>query len=275
MDTDAVFDAVRRDISEGRTSDVGPKLLALAEGDGTPFNLIKCLSLLKVVRDSGATSTILGMLMDSLPDDVQGRVEVAGALRGLDYPALAYSILKDMDQTDPIRRISVMCQMDLDEYETALDILGRMGEMAIVDRIMLVETLSALGEHARSVDAATELLAESPGLFDARRAYVSSLVLAGRDKDAVKYVRACLKDKSSESNALAGYVMRVVGNTKAAAGYATRALQTDPRNISAMETLGICLAEKGEIDKARIVAGAINEISPGDRAALNVISYCD
>ena len=42
-----------------------------------------------------------------------------------------------------------------------------------------------------------------------------------------------------------------------------------------METLGICLADKGEYDKARIVAGAINEKSPGDKAALNVLSYCE
>ena len=37
----------------------------------------------------------------------------------------------------------------------------------------------------------------------------------------------------------------------------------------------ICLAEKGEYDKARIVAGAINEVSPGNKAALNIISFCE
>ena len=97
----------------------------------------------------------------------------------------------------------------------------------------------------------------------------------GREKEAAKYSRTGLKDKSADSNAIAAYVLRIAGNYKAAAGYATRAINIDNGHIGAMETLGICLAEKGEYDKARIVAGAINEKSPGDKAALNVLSYCE
>ncbi len=42
-----------------------------------------------------------------------------------------------------------------------------------------------------------------------------------------------------------------------------------------METLGICLAMKGEYQKAKITAGAINEISPGNKAVINILAYCD
>ena len=140
---------------------------------------------------------------------------------------------------------------------------------------MRSEVLSALGNHKESVENAELLLAEMPDDFDVRRAYVSALMLAGRDKELTKFVRGCLKEKDADANALAAYAMRVLGNIKAAAGYATRAIKLDPRNVSAMETLGICLAHKGEYEKARIVAGAINEVSPGSKAALNVLSFCD
>ena len=131
---------------------------------------------------------------------------------------------------------------------------------------MLTEIHSALGQHAKAIEIATGLLSEYPQNYQVRRAYVSSLILGGRDKEAGKYARSCLKDKTADSNAIAAYVLRIAG---------TRAINIDNGHIGAMETLGICLAEKGEYDKARIVAGAINEKSPGDKAALNVLSYCE
>ena len=166
-------------------------------------------------------------------------------------------------------------RIDLDEYEDALDTVGRIQEITPFDRVMLTEIHSALGQHAKAIEIATGLLSEYPQNYQVRRAYVSSLILGGRDKEAGKYARSCLKDKTADSNAIAAYVLRIAGNYKAAAGYATRAINIDNGHIGAMETLGICLAEKGEYDKARIVAGAINEKSPGDKAALNVLSYCE
>lgn len=275
MDADAAFREIRNDIAQGRTAQVGDKVIALAEADGDPFTLIKCLSLLKVVGDDVASKKILRMLEGSLPETVEGKVEVASALRGLDFPASAYSILRMLDQNDSVRRMSAMCQMDLDEYETALDLILAVQDPMPHDKIMLAETYSALGEHRTAVSTAEGLLKQHPDDYEVQRCYVSALVLAGMDKEAVKYVRARLKDKDADANALAAFVMRVTGNIKAAAGYATRALKLDPKNISAMETLGICLAQKGEIEKARIVAGAINEASPGNRAALNILAYCE
>ena len=275
MDADAAFAEIRKEISEGRGAQIGPRVLSLAESDSDPMTRIKCLSLLKVIDVSGVSKGILRMLLEDLPEDRTTLVQVAGALRGLEYPSSALSILKEMEQDDSIVRMSALCLIDLDEYEEALAMTDRIQKVTPFDRVMLTEIKSALGMHSEAVDIATKLLEEYPQNYEVRRAYVSALMLGGRDKEAAKYARAAVKDKTADSNALAAYVLRIAGNYKAAAGYATRALNIDSGHIGAMETLGICLADKGEYDKARIVAGAINEKSPGDKAALNVLSYCE
>lgn len=275
MDTDGAFDDIRKLIAQGSYGDAIARTRDLALSDTDPMVGVKCLSLLKVVGDTEVSKAIVSRLASEPPEDPALRIQVAGALRGLDYPSTAYSLLRTMGQDDTVLRLSCMCLEDMEEYEMALESVSSISSPTPFDRVMLTEVNSALGNHAEAVRVAESLLAEMPGDFDVRRAYVSALVLAGRDKEAVKYVRGRLKERTSESNALAAYVMRVLGNTKAAAGYATRAINMDSRNVSAMETLGICLAERGEYDKARIVAGAINEVSPGSRAALNVLSFCE
>ncbi len=275
MDIDAAFDEIRDLISKGNGAEAVAKVKEISKAAEDPMVRIKCLSLLKVVEDSDASKEVITALMDDLPQERDTLIQIAGALRGLDFPSYAYTILKGLEQDDSVLTITCMCLEDLEEYELALDALDKVKEPTPFINVLRCEVLSALGRHTESVSFAEGLLKAYPDIFDIRRTYVSTLMLAGHDKDAVKYVRGCLKEKTAESNALAAYVMRVTGNTKAAAGYATRALNIDPKNVSAMEVLGICLAEKGEYDKARIVAGAINEASPGNRAALNVLSYCD
>lgn len=275
MDADAAFAEIRNEIAQGRGAEVGPRLLEIAESDKDPMNRIKCLSLLKVIDVSGVSKEILRMLLEDLPDDRATLVQVAGALRGLEYPSSALSILKEMDQDDSIIRMSALCLIDLEEYEDAMAKADQIREVTPFDRVMLTEIKSALGMHNEAIGIATELLEEFPQNYEVRRAYVSALMLGGKDKEAARYARAAVKDKTADSNAIAAYVLRIAGNYKAAAGYATRAINIDNGHIGAMETLGICLADKGEYDKARIIAGAINEKSPGDKAALNVLSYCE
>lgn len=275
MDADAAFVEIRNEIAQGRGAEVGPRLLEIAESDKDPMNRIKCLSLLKVIDVSGVSKEILRMLLEDLPDDRATLVQVAGALRGLEYPSSALSILKEMDQDDSIIRMSALCLIDLEEYEDAMAKADQIMEVTPFDRVMLTEIKSALGMHNEAIGIATELLEEFPQNYEVRRAYVSALMLGGKDKEAARYARAAVKDKTADSNAIAAYVLRIAGNYKAAAGYATRAINIDNGHIGAMETLGICLADKGEYDKARIIAGAINEKSPGDKAALNVLSYCE
>ncbi len=275
MDADKTFEEIRSLISQGRNEEAVELTGELAESSSDPMVGIKCLSLLKVVGETERSKPIVSKVASNLPEDPQMRIQIAGALRGLEYPSTAYGILKEMEQDDTVRRLSCMCLEDMEEYELALDAVTSISQLLPFDRVMLTEVNSALGNHKEAVRVSEELLREYPEDFDVRRSYVSALLLAGRDKEAVKFARGCLKEKTAGSNALVAYVMRILGNTKAAAGYATRAINMDPKNVSAMETLGICLAEKGEYDKARIVAGAINEVSPGSRAALNVLSFCE
>lgn len=275
MSNDDSFNEIVADLSAGRTDEVSSKSIALAEETDDPFTIVKCISLLKVANDKETISKLIDILMTKVPEEYNPRVEIAGALRGLEYPHKAYEILKEMEGEDPLVRIKSICLAEMEEYEMALSCVTGIKEQTVGDRVLMVDIYSSLGEHSAANKIAESLIGEFPKEYVVMRCYVTALILAGRDKEAVKFVRSCLKDKSADSNAIAAYVMRITGNIKAAAGYATRAIQIDNGHVGAMETLGICLAEKGEIDKARIVAGAINEKSPGDKAALNVLSYCD
>lgn len=275
MSNDDSFNEIVADLSAGRTDEVSSKSIALAEETDDPFTIVKCISLLKVANDKETISKLIDILMTKVPEEYNPRVEIAGALRGLEYPHKAYEILKGMEGEDPLVRIKSICLAEMEEYEMALSCVTGIKEQTVGDRVLMVDIYSSLGEHSAANKIAESLISEFPKEYVVMRCYVTALILAGRDKEAVKFVRSCLKDKSADSNAIAAYVMRITGNIKAAAGYATRAIQIDNGHVGAMETLGICLAEKGEIDKARIVAGAINEKSPGDKAALNVLSYCD
>lgn len=273
MDTDTGFDEVRQLIAQKREGDAVLRMRQIS-ASGDAMARLQCLSTLKVVVDEEASEAVLADLMADLPENQNTLLQIAGALRGMDYPNEAYSIIRSMEQTDPVKRLECLCLQDMEEFESALEVIGSVERTTPYDRILRSETLSAVGEHRMAIEESQSLLSEMPGDFDARRAYVSALMLGGEDKEMVKFVHSCLKEKTAEANALAGYAMRIAGRTKSAAGYATRTLRMDPKNVCAMETLGICLAEKGEYDKARIVAGAINEASPGNKAAINVLSYC-
>ena len=275
MDTEKAFAEVMKNISEGRNAMVPPAVLEIAQSDSDPMTRIKCMSLLKVINDSEASKTILGMLIEDLPEDPESCIQIAGAVRSLGYPSNAITILKGIPQEDRTVRLRVLCLMDLEEYESALEEESKIVDVLPFDRINLCEINSALGQHDEAVSIAEALLSEYPKNYQVRKAYVSSLILGGREKEAAKYARAGIKDKTADSNAIAAYVLRIAANYKSAAGFATRAITIDNGHIDAMETLGICLAHKGEYDKARIIAGAINEKSPGDKAALNVLSYCE
>ncbi|MBQ8644623.1 MAG: hypothetical protein IJ469_08225, partial [Candidatus Methanomethylophilaceae archaeon] len=261
MSNDDSFNEIVADLSAGRTDEVSSKSIALAEETDDPFTIVKCISLLKVANDKETISKLIDILMTKVPEEYNPRVEIAGALRGLEYPHKAYEILKGMEGEDPLVRIKSICLAEMEEYEMALSCVTGIKEQTVGDRVLMVDIYSSLGEHSAANKIAESLIGEFPKEYVVMRCYVTALILAGRDKEAVKFVRSCLKDKSADSNAIAAYVMRITGNIKAAAGYATRAIQIDNGHVGAMETLGICLAEKGEIDKARIVAGAINEKS--------------
>ena len=151
MDTEQAFAEITKDIAEGRVEDVGKKVLDLIENDKTPYTLIKCMSLVKVIDDPETMKAVTTTLMNNLPEDDKVKIEVCGALRGLDHPMLAYSILKTMGDDDVILRLSAVCLVDLEEYESALEKIRSIREMQVNDRIVLTSILSSLGEHTDAV----------------------------------------------------------------------------------------------------------------------------
>lgn len=274
MDMEAEFAAVRKDIAEGRLSEVPAKIKAIAENGSDPFTAVKCISLMSAVGDRSIMPDLIAIAEKTASDD-ETKLQIALALRSLGFPSNAYGMLKGIPKTDETLRASAECLSDMEEYESALACLQSISSPSLSDRCLLAGTYSSLGEHSDAISVSSELIAENPANYEAGVAYVSSLISAGKQKEAVKYVRANLKEKTADSYALAAYAMWIVGNAKSAGAYASRAVQIDHAHVGAMEILGLSLAEKGEIDKARIVAGAINEVRPGDKAALNIISYCD
>ncbi len=274
MDTEAEFAAVRGDIAQGRLSEVPAKIRAIAEESGDPFTAVKCISLMAAIGDRSIMKELISIAERTSSDD-ETKLQVAMALRSLGFPSNAYGMLKGIGKTDRVLRASAESLSDMEEYESALSCLESISEPTVSDRCLMAGTLSSLGEHAAAISVSTKLIGEFPGDYGAGVAYVSSLISAGKQKEAIRYVRANLKEKTADSYALAAYAMWVAGNSKSAGAYASRAVNMDHAHIGAMETLGLSLAENGETDKARIVAGAINEIAPGNRAALNILSYCD
>ncbi len=273
MTNEERFQKISSDLAEGRTEGVSYAVLQIAEESDDPFEIVKGMSLLKLVPNDGTESKVANILVEKADDKTA--LDIALALRNLDCPTFALEVLKKAPRTDRSVRLRCHCLYDIEEYESAYELYSSLENPVINDRILLCDILSAIGEHNRSIEESTKLLSEFPKDYDVRIAYVKSLMMGGRDKDAAKYARSSVKDKTADSNAVAAYVLRLAGNTKAAGGYASRAVQINPEHIGALETLGICLALKEEYDKAKIVAGAINEISPGDKAAINVLSYCE
>ena len=273
MSNDAILQTISSEITAGRTDGVSAKLLSVAESTSDPYEILKCMSILKLVPNDGTESKIAIRLV-GLADETNG-LDIAKALYNLDCPYFSIEIIDKLPESDETHRLKCHCLYDMEEYESALDEFKGIGNPCINDRIMLISVLSSLGEHKRSMEEAEGLLNENPKDYDTRIAYVQSLIMGGKNKEAMKYARNGLKDKSADSNAVAAYALRIQGNIKAAGGYASRAVQLDNEHIGGMETLGICLALKDEYDKARIVAGAINEISPGNKAAINILSYCE
>jgi tetratricopeptide (TPR) repeat protein len=273
MTDEKAFETIAADVAAGHYSEVSAKVLSAAESLEDPVEILKYMSLLKTIPDDGTESKVAEIVVRKA-DASNGR-EVAAALRNLDCPEHALKVLEGLPSSDPVERLRCRCLFDLEEYESALDNYSKIQNPVINDRILLTSILSSVGEHKDAIETSEALLKENPKDYDVRIAYVSALMMGGKDKEALKYARQGLKDKSADSNAVAAYVLRIQGNYKAAGGYASRAVQIDNGHIGGMETLGICLAMKEEYQKAKIVAGAINEISPGDKAAINILTYCE
>ncbi len=273
MSNEEQFERIAADLGSGKTDGITMQLQAIADSTDDPYEVLKCLSMLKLVPNDGTESRIANSLVDR--SDAENGLEIAKALQNLGLPIFALDVIKKAEQNDKSLRVKAHCLYDIEEYESAMDVCSKIEVKCVNDRILETSLLNSVGEHRKAIESAVSLLSEYPDDYDVRVSYVTALMMGGDNKTALKYSRDGIKDKTADSYAVAAYVLRIQGNIKAAGGYASRAAQIDNGHIGAMESLGICLALKEEYGKAKIVAGAINEVSPGDKAAINVLSYCE
>ena len=248
---------------------------ALADAHrGDPSVGIRCASIMKVIGDDDGTEEILRGLLADLPEDESGRFEALFATGMLGMPEEALAGMEGMglirERPQQYGRILFMSG----RYGDALEAVSGSEEKDSV--ILRAEALCALGRYDEAVSASAAL-AEKDGSYEAAVSYCSSLISAGRTKDAVKFAKSKLKNdkKNVDSLAVMAYVMRLEGKLLAAVNYGNRTLRTDPLHIGGLETMAMCLVEKGDVKHAKLFAGTINHKSPGHPAAIRILDACN
>ena len=275
MDIEGAFNSIYDNMKNGEYEQVRPKADAIASSTDDIFVLLKCASLLKTVDDDDGCQDILDRVITKASNIKEDRLTIAVPLRNLGRPADAYDLIKDEDETDGMLSEKARTLLMADEAETALSKIRKMSSMTPSDRILMAEILCSLGEFKEAY-VVSEASAKDEGTYEAFANLCSTLILMGRNKDAVKTAKQRLKDdkRSADAPALAAYVMRINGKTTAAAAYAHRALSIDHTHKGALETMAFCLIEKSRFKEAKVMAGAINEKSPGDPAAIRILDAC-
>jgi tetratricopeptide (TPR) repeat protein len=237
-----------------------------------PLALLTCASLLRALGENAKTKIVVSRISECSSSNFLG---IAKGLRGIGYPSEALSVLEKEDATDDRYRLEAGLLRDLKKFDRSLEISEKISLRTIEDDIGDTEALIASKRVADAVARSEELITEAPGIFEVQKCYCSALISAGRQKEAEKYVRSKLKeDKSADANALSAYLFWVLGRTSGAGACASKAVQADPGHIGAMEILAYCMIDKGKINEAKIIAGAINEKSPGHSAVLRILDMC-
>jgi len=274
MDKEKALKEIQSNIRNGNTAMASGQIIELADCfSDDPFTLLTCASLLKVIEQESDAEKIARRLSDVVKDEY--RLEAAKGLRRIGFPAEAEKILSKAADSEGVIREKMNVFFDLRMYGESSEIYGRLSAPTLDDTITMIGAVSAVGEQTRAVDLAEGLLAEAPGDLNVQKCYCSIMSAAGRSKEAGKFVKDNLKkNKTSNAESLASYYLWIEGKTASAGAYASKAVKKDQNNILAMEVLAYCLAEKGKIQEARIVAGAINEKDPGNPAVVRILDMC-
>ena len=275
MDIEGTFGSIYENMKNGEYEKVRPKVDSIASSTDDILVLLKCASLLKVVDDDDGCQNILDRAITSASNVKEAKLSIAVPLRSLGRPMDAYDLIKDEEETDRMLSEKARTLLMMDEPESALSKIRAISSMNASDRMLLTETLCSLGEFKEAYEVSDALVKDENASYDSLVNLCTTLMLMGRNKDAVKTAKQHLKGgKSVDSLALSAYVMRINGKTTAAAAYAHRALSTDHTHKGALETMAFCLIEKSRFNEAKVMAGAINDKSPGDPAAIRILDAC-
>lgn len=273
---DAIFNAVRERIVQNDKDAAVAMLSNLSSSSDDPFVKIKAASILLVIGRSDISDRILEDLYDGLPEDEDGRFSVAQAMRGLGRPDLASEILSDLEKTDRVLREYAISEANLGNHSSAYESTEKIRSPTLGDRILSADCLSFMGKHPEALALSESLLNEYPDVYDVIKCRCSALIAADRGKEALALAKSLQKKDKNSPNAYAAgaYVTHVIGQSKLAGAFASKALRIDPNHLGAMEILALSLMDKGKYREASIVAGAMNERDPGNKSAVRVLKEC-
>jgi tetratricopeptide (TPR) repeat protein len=274
MGVDEDFRGVRSMIAAGRNSEAAGAISEIAlSRRGDPLALLTCVSLLRTICADEEADSAARLLTSA--DWGASAPEVARGLRAMGYPAEALGVARSADMGDG-GRLEAAALRDMGRHAEAAEILSGMPDRATEDEIDLAESLSLSGASDEAIGIAESLLEGSPGDFRVQRMYCSALVSVGRKRDADRYVRLRLKEDSdsADSNALAAHLFWIMGRVTVAGAYAGKAVKADPGHLGGMEVLAYSMIKRGMTREAKIIAGAINEKSPGNPSAFRILNAC-
>ena len=274
MDNEKALEEIRKNIKDGKNDIAGPQIMDLASrNQQDPMLMLTCASMLLTIGDDKNFPALVSVITTHLPDDDEGKYQVASGLISVGSLKEAGAILADLPPSDKIHRARAAVFHGTHRYEDALASLGAMKVMEEPDLVLKVQVLGSMGKHEKAIALAKEILAGSTS-YRAGRCYISALVLADRSKDAAKYAKERMKAKDADGYALMAYYQWLVGNSTASGAFSSKALKLENKHLGALETIGLSFADKGTFWEAKIAAGAINEIEPGSPAIFRILALC-
>ncbi len=275
MNDEKALSDIKNVIAAGQLDTAEVLLMNRASSAEDPLVKIQCASILLVIGRSETSDEVL----EELYDEVYGEADmfpVAQAMRGLGRGDLALGLLEDSEESDDVLREKAMSFNMTGRFEEAIENLEKISAMTADDSVLFLESLGSFGKHGEALKLSEKLSEEFPDNYNVLRSRGGALIAAGEEKEALKYARKLMKanKNSADANAVGAYVMYVIGNTKPAGAFSSKALRTDPTHVGAMEILALSLVDRGEFKKASIVAGAMNEKEPGNPAAVRILRLC-
>ena len=275
MDTQSVYDSITEDVKNGAIDSVLPKVESiLAEHPHDTMEHIKCASLLKSIDLESECQGILDRVVSDLPEDPAERQAVAVALRNLGRSEEAFDIVRSLPEPDPYEL--AMCMHSVGEDESALSVIQERGLSDRDSRILLCECLCSVGEHASALREAEALYSDIGGEYDVLVNLATAMVRGGDAKGAAKFLKDLMKHDKKDLDVMAAFarIMLLTGKMPAAVNYSVRVVNADGTHLGALETLAMCHVEKGSYGHAKIIAGRINELDPGNPASVRIIDAC-
>lgn len=239
----------------------------IASHGDDPFVLVKCAALLYTMERWERGEELASMARRAAPDDAEGRLGLAVALRGLgDHQGSVELLAAAAGAEGQVIELARSYAAASRPEEALRTLDGAEGHEA---GLLRAECLSRMGRHQEAIDLAESL---QDGSFRSGAVLLESLLRAGRERQARSVAESYAKRKrDADGLALKCYVMRIRGKTMAAMNSANQALKLDGSHTGALWNLALCLLEKGRTQEAKLLAGAINDSDPGSPLAMDVL----